>query len=101
MGAASIAEVVCDQRGVFHDLATVIIFAIEAAQRIDVRALKAVLAHLVAVVEDERPHLLTISRAASGISHGIDRKAQPTRVKAKVFVELHQHDDALGVGSRI
>ena len=75
----------------------VLVLAVEGAQRVDLGALEAVLAHLVGVVEDEGADLLAIGRAAGRVAHGVDREAQVLGLEAEALVELHQHDDALGV----
>ena len=101
MLAAVVAEVVCHERCGLHDLTAVVILAVEAPERVDVGTLEAVLAHLVLVVIDELPHLLAVGRTARSIAHRVDGELEVRRIEAEALVELHEHDDALGIGCRI
>ena len=49
------------------------------------------------MVEDELADPLAIGGPAGGVAHRVDAKLQLGRVKAQSAVELHEHDDALGV----
>ena len=69
MLAALVAQVVAHQRGVGHDLAAVVILTVEGAQRIELGALAALIAHLVGVVENELLNLLAVCRTALRIAH--------------------------------
>ena len=101
MLGAIVAEVVLGKRCVTHDLAAVVVLAVEAAQRVDLRALEAVLAHLISVVKNELTDLLAIGGTARRITHRVDGELQAREVEAKSLVVLHEHDDALGVRCRI
>ena len=101
MLAALVAQVVAHQRGVGHDLAAVVVLAVEGAQRIELGALAALVAHLVGVIEDELLDLLAVSRTALGVAHRVNEQTKLGKIEAQALVELHEHDDALGVGSRI
>ena len=69
MLAALIAQVVTHQRGLGHDLAAMVVLAVEGAQRIELGALAALVAHLVGVIEDKLLDLLAVCRTALGIAH--------------------------------
>ena len=101
MLAALVAQVVAHQRSVGHDLAAVVILAVEGTQRVELGALAALVAHLVGVVEDELLDLLTIGRTALGVAHRVNEQTKLGKIEAQALVELHEHDDALGVGCRI
>ena len=89
------------ERRVPHDLAAVVVLAVERAQRVDLGALAALVAHLVGVVEDELAHLLAIGRPACGVAHAVDGQVQVLGRDAQALVEVHEDDDALGVGRRV
>ena len=99
--AAVVAEVVGHERGIPHDLAVAVDLAVEGAQRVQVGALAAVLAHLVGVVEDELADLLAIGGTALAVAHRVDAQGQALLGQAQALVELHQHDDRLGIGCRV
>ena len=101
MLAALIAQVVAHQWGVGHDLAAMVVLAVEGAQRVELGALAALVAHLVGVIEDKLLDLLAICRTALRIAHRVNKQAKLGQIEAQALVELHEHDDALGVGSRI
>lgn len=101
MLAALIAQVVAHQRCVSHNLAAVIVLAVEGAQRVKLGALSALIAHLVGVIENELLDLLAIGRTALGIAHRVNEQTKLGKIETKALVELHEHDDALGVCRRI
>ena len=101
MLAALIAQVVAHQRGVGHDLTAVVVLAVEGAQRVKLGALAALVAHLIGVVENELLNLLAIGRTALGIAHRVNEQTELGQIEAQALVELHEHDDALGVCRRI
>ena len=101
MLTALVAQVVAHQRGVGHDLAAVVVLAVEGAQRVELGALAALIAHLVGVIEDKLLDLLAVSRTALRIAHRVNKQAKLGKVEAQALVELHEHDDALGVCRRI
>ena len=101
MLAALVAQVVAHQRSVGHDLAAVVVLAVEGTQRVELGALTALVAHLVGVIEDKLLDLLAIGRTALGVAHRVNKQTKLGKIKAQALVELHEHDDALGVGSRI
>ena len=101
MLAALVAQVVAHQRRVGHDLAAVVVLAVEGAQRVKLGALAALVAHLVCVIEDELLNLLAIGRTALGVTHRVDEQTKLGKIEAQALVELHEHDDALGVCRRI
>ena len=101
MGGALLAEVLVGERGARHDLAAVGVLAVEGAQRVDLRTLAALVAHLVRVVEDELADLLAIGGTARGVAHRVDGEVEVSGVDAESLVEVHQHDDGLGVSRRI
>ena len=68
------------------------------AQRVELRALAALVAHLILMVEDELAHGLAICGAARRVAHGVDQQAKLGEVESETLVETHEHDDALGVG---
>ena len=72
MLAALVAQVVAHQRGVGHDLAAVVVLAVEGTQRVELGALAALVAHLVGVIEDKLLDLLAVSRTALGVTHRVD-----------------------------
>lgn len=57
--------------------------------------------HLVCVIEDELLDLLAVSRTALGVTHRVDEQTKLGKIEAQALVELHRHDDALGVCRRI
>ena len=101
MLAAIVAQVVAHKRGTLHDLATVFVFAVEGAQRVDLGALAALIAHLVGMVEDELADGLAIRGAALRVAHGVDEQAELGEVEAQALVKAHEHDDALGIGGGV
>ena len=101
MVAALVAQVLGHERSVRHDLVAVLVFAIKGAQRVELGALAALVAHLVRMVQDELAHLIAIGGAACRVAHGVDQQAQLREVKAQALVEAHEHDDALGVRRRV
>ena len=101
MLAALVAQVVAHKRGVGHDLAAMVVLAVEGAQRIELGALTALVAHLVGVIEDKLLDLLAVCRTALCIAHRVNKQTELGKIEAQALVELHEHDDALGVGSRI
>ena len=101
MLAALIAQVVTHQRSLGHDLAAVVVLAVKGTQRVELGALAALIAHLVGVIEDELLNLLAISRTALGVTHRVDEQTKLGKIEAQALVELHEHDDALGVCRRI
>ena len=101
MLTALVAQVVAHQRGVGHDLAAMVVLAVEGAQRVELGALAALIAHLVGVIEDKLLDLLAVSRTALRIAHRVNKQAKLGKVEAQALVELHEHDDALGVCRRI
>ena len=98
VGLAVVAEVVGHERRVLHDLAVAVDLAVKGAQRVEVGALAAVLAHLVGVVQDELADLLAVGGAARGVAHRVDAQGQALLGQAQALVELHQHDNRLGIG---
>ena len=72
MLAAVVAQAVAHERGALHDLVAVGVLAVERAQRIELGALAALVAHLIGMVEDELAHGLAVGGAARGIAHGVD-----------------------------
>ena len=78
-----------------------VVLAIEGAQRVELRTLAAFVAHIVRMVEDELAHLIAVCRPARRIAHRVDEQAQLGKVEAQALVELHEHDDALGIRRRI
>ena len=101
MLAALVAQVVTHQRRVGHDLAAMVVLAVEGTQRVELGALAALVAHLVCVIEDELLDLLAVSRTALGVTHRVDEQTKLGKIEAQALVELHEHDDALGVCRRI
>ena len=101
MLAALVAQVVTHQRGLGHDLAAMVVLAVEGTQRVKLGALAALVAHLVCVIEDELLNLLAVSRTALGVTHRVDEQTKLGKIEAQALVELHEHDDALGVCRRI
>ena len=101
MLAALVAQVVAHQRSVGHDLAAMVVLAVEGAQRVELGALAALVAHLVGVVENELLNLLAIGRTALRIAHRVNEQTELGKIEAQALVELHEHDDALGVCRRI
>ena len=101
MLAALVAQVVAHQRSVGHDLAAVIVLAVEGAQRVELGTLAALVTHLVGVVEDKLLDLLAIGRTALGVAHRVNEQAKLGKIEAQALVELHEHDDALGICCRI
>ena len=101
MLTALVAQVVTHQRSLGHDLAAVVVLAVEGAQRVKLGALAALIAHLVCVIEDKLLNLLAVSRTALGVTHRVDEQAKLGKIEAQTLVELHEHDDALGVCRRI
>ena len=78
-----------------------VVLAVEGAQRVKLGALAALVAHLVGVVENELLDLLAVSRTALGVTHRVDEQTKLGKIEAQALVELHEHDDALGVCRRI
>ena len=101
MLATLVAQVVTHQRGLGHDLAAMVVLAVEGAQRIELGALTALVAHLVGVIEDKLLDLLAVCRTALGIAHRVNKQTELGKIEAQALVELHEHDDALGVCRRI
>ena len=101
MLSALIAQVVAHQRCVGHDLAAVVVLAVEGTQRVKLGALAALVAHLVCVIEDKLLNLLAVSRTALGVTHRVDEQTKLGKIEAQALVKLHEHDDALGVCRRI
>ena len=101
MLAALVAQVVAHQRGVGHDLAAVVVLAVEGAQRVELGAFATLVTHLVGVIENKLLDLLAVCRTALGVTHRVDEQTKLGKIEAQALVELHEHDDALGVGCRI
>ena len=78
-----------------------VVLAVEGAQRVELGALAALVAHLVGVVENELLNLLAIGRTALRIAHRVNEQTELGKIEAQALVELHEHDDALGVCRRI
>ena len=78
-----------------------VVLAVEGAQRIELGALTALVAHLVGVIEDKLLDLLAVCRTALGIAHRVNKQTELGKIETKALVELHEHDDALGVCRRI
>ena len=78
-----------------------VVLAVEGAQRVELGALAALVAHLVGVIEDKLLDLLAICRTALRIAHRVNKQAKLGQIEAQALVELHEHDDALGVCRRI
>ena len=53
------------------------------------------------MIEDKLLDLLAVSRTALGVTHRVDKQTKLGKVEAQALVELHEHDDALGVCRRI
>ena len=101
MLAALVAQVVAHQRRVGHDLAAVVVLAVEGTQRVELGALAALVTHLVSVIEDKLLDLLAVSRTALSVAHRVNEQTELGKIEAQALVELHEHDDALGVCRRI
>ena len=101
MLAALVAQVVAHQRRFGHNLAAMVVLAIEGAQRVELGALTALVAHLIGVIENKLLDLLAVRRTALGVTHRVDEQTKLGQIEAQALVELHEHDDALGVGGRI
>ena len=50
------------------------------------------------MVQDELAHGRAVGGATLGITHRVDAQLEPLGREAQTLVELHQHDDALGIG---
>ena len=101
MLAALVAQVVTHQRSFGHDLAAVVVLAVEGTQRVKLGALAALVAHLVGVIENELLDLLAIGWTALGVAHRVNEQTKLGMIEAQALVELHEHNDALGVCRRI
>ena len=97
MRGAVVAKVVGDKRGAAHDLAAVVVLAVEGTERVDLGTLDAVLAHLVCVVEDEGAHGVAVGGTACGVAHRVDAELERLAREAQALEEGHEHDDDLGV----
>ena len=99
--ATVIAQVVRDLRGALHDLGAAGVLAVEGAQRVDLGAAHALLAHLLGVGVHVLAHGLAVLRAALLAAHGVHQQARGVHGDADGCVEAHEHDDALGVDAGV
>ncbi len=101
MRSTVVAEIVGNERRVFHDGLTALVFTVKGTERIDLGALNAVVTHAVRMIKNELLDLLAVCRTAFSIPHRINHEFQARCIKAQLFKELHEHDDGLGISGGI
>ena len=101
MCSAVVAEIVGNERRVFHDGLTALVFTVKGTERIDLGALNAVVTHVIRMIKNKLLDLLAICRTAFSIPHGVNHEFQARCIKAQLFKELHEHDDGLGISGGI
>ena len=99
--AAVVAQAVRDLRGALHDLGAAGVLAVEGAQRVDLGAAHALLAHMIGMGVHVLAHGLAVLRAALLAAHGVHQQARGVQGDADGGVEAHEHDDALGVDAGV
>ena len=101
MIAAFVAQVVGDLRGGGHDLGAAGVLAVEGAQRVDLGATHALVAHGVGMLVQKRLDGFPVLRAAMLAAHGVHQQHRRFDRHADGRVEAHEHDDALGVDAGV